>query len=109
MGGFNLTYDSFIYIESIAKLLNSNNDLQLIVAGHTDNIGDNNSNLLLSKKRAEKVREALLTLGVDNEQIKLEYYGEELPIDSNEKFSLFKTQNAGYFNDEKHLAKIIQV
>ena len=47
-GGFNLTYDSFIYIESIAKLLNSNNDLQLIVAGHTDNIGNYNYNLLLS-------------------------------------------------------------
>lgn len=83
VGGFNLTYDSFIYIESIAKLLNSNNDLQLIVAGHTDNIGNYNYNLLLSKKRAEKIKDELIIRGVDENQIKLEYYGENSPIASN--------------------------
>jgi len=42
-------------LDEIAKLLNSNKSLKLLVVGHTDNVGGFAPNLELSKKRAEAV------------------------------------------------------
>lgn len=46
-------------LEEIAKLLNNEPDLNLYVVGHTDNIGNFDFNLNLSKRRAESVVTAL--------------------------------------------------
>jgi len=46
-------------ILEIAKLLQHNGDLKLYVVGHTDNVGSFDSNMKLSKDRAEAVAKAL--------------------------------------------------
>jgi outer membrane protein OmpA-like peptidoglycan-associated protein len=48
-------------LEEIAKLLNSNSDLKLVVAGHTDNAGSFMFNKDLSQRRAEAVVTALIS------------------------------------------------
>ena len=55
----------------------------LVVIGHTDNDGNDNYNLILSKKRAETVRRKLEGAGVDYDSIEVFYYGEWRPLKSN--------------------------
>lgn len=56
----------------------------LIVEGHTDNVGDDDSNLDLSKRRANAVVVALSQLGVRDARISAVGYGETRPVMSNE-------------------------
>jgi OOP family OmpA-OmpF porin len=46
-------------ISEIAKLLKNNGALKLYIVGHTDNVGSFDSNMKLSKNRAEEVTKTL--------------------------------------------------
>lgn len=58
-GKADLKPDSKPTIDNIGALLKSNPKLDLIITGHTDNVGDFNANVALSKKRADAVAAAL--------------------------------------------------
>jgi len=70
-------------IHRLANLI-KNNDLQLQIVGHTDNIGSKEDNLDLSRLRAEAVFKALLELGIETHKISYEGRGEEEPIADND-------------------------
>lgn len=53
---------------------------EIIVSGHTDNIGDPSSNLGYSKNRAKIVAEYLLQKGLNPEKMVLEAWGETKPL-----------------------------
>ena len=53
------------------------------VAGHTDNVGDDDYNMELSEQRAESVRGHLVAAGVDPSKIVTVGAGENMPIASN--------------------------
>jgi len=57
---------------------------KIVVAGHTDNQGQASMNKTLSKQRADKVVDYLVTQGVNRQQLKAIGYGEMKPIASNE-------------------------
>lgn len=59
-GKASLKPESEAAIGEIAKLLGKNTSLKLHVVGHTDNIGDIQMNMSLSKARAEAVMKALV-------------------------------------------------
>jgi outer membrane protein OmpA-like peptidoglycan-associated protein len=75
---------SFESLEQLAELLIKKGDWKIKIAGHTDSQGKAQSNLILSKKRAEAVRDFLIQRGVTTERIIVQYYGEEKPIADNE-------------------------
>ncbi len=52
----------------------------VLVEGHTDDIGRDSYNLDLSMKRAEKIRELLLSGGISDELISVIGYGETQPL-----------------------------
>ncbi len=56
----------------------------LEIAGYTDNTGDANINLALSRKRAEAVREVLIKAGVNRGMLIAKGYGSADPIASND-------------------------
>ncbi len=62
-----------------ADFLQENDDREVVVEGHTDERGSREYNIALGEKRANAVRDALLSYGVSAGQIETVSYGEERP------------------------------
>ena len=58
--------------------------LKIEISGHTDNVGSESFNYLLSQQRADAVLTYLLSKGVDNSRITAKGYGKDKPVASNE-------------------------
>jgi outer membrane protein OmpA-like peptidoglycan-associated protein len=68
-------------LEEIADLLRKRTDLRLVeVQGHTDDVGPAIDNRKLSQKRAEAVRDALVSLGVEPARLAANGYGPDKPL-----------------------------
>ncbi len=76
--------NSYASLDELAALLVKKEDWKLKLEGHTDNVGTEKDNLILSKRRAEAVQKYLSDKGVEKSRIKVEFYGETQPIESND-------------------------
>lgn len=74
---------SFNSLDELAGVLMKKPSWKLEITGHTDNAGDDASNLILSKKRAEAVATYLSSKGIDIGRFVIQYYGETKPIADN--------------------------
>jgi outer membrane protein OmpA-like peptidoglycan-associated protein len=72
-------------LEIVSGLLKTDAAKKLRISGHTDSTGTQDYNVLLSRKRAEIVKQTLQTLGVDRAQIIEQAVGEAMPLDPNER------------------------
>ena len=82
-GKYDLLPPSFPELKRIAKIVNHYH-LKVGIYGHTDNVGDENSNLLLSNKRAMAVKDYLISLGCNGELLITDGFGETLPTNPND-------------------------
>ncbi|MFZ2785503.1 MAG: OmpA family protein [Sediminibacterium sp.] len=73
---------SFPYLNRVAELL-IQKGINLKLAGHTDNIGSDAANMVLSRNRAESVKQYLISQGVNGSRIEAIGYGETQPVASN--------------------------
>jgi outer membrane protein OmpA-like peptidoglycan-associated protein len=74
---------SFESLDQLAALLIKKPNYKLSIEGHTDNVGNENSNLLLSKSRANAVKIYLESHGVTGAQMTTNWYGAGKPIADN--------------------------
>ena len=75
---------SYPILEEAAEVMkNHGGESIMIVEGHTDSIGSTKYNKTLSRKRAESVRQYLISKGVSPFKLKIAPYGESRPIASN--------------------------
>lgn len=63
------------------KYLASYPDVKIRLEGHTDERGSREYNLALGEERSKSVRRLLLLQGVDQDNINVVSFGEELPLD----------------------------
>ena len=70
-------------LNNIVRFLNENQSTQITISGHTDNIGTDSFNLLLSERRAESVATYLSEKGIDKERIDTVGYGNTIPLNQN--------------------------
>jgi OOP family OmpA-OmpF porin len=71
-------------IEKLANVMKKYPDLDIVVEGHTDNIGTKQYNERLSQRRADAIREVMVKkFGIDAARIKAKGYGLSNPIASN--------------------------
>lgn len=82
-GGSNLTKRAAIFLDSLTQLLNDFEDVTIKIYGYTDNIGDEDANLRLSQKRADKLKGYLVLQGIAKERIVAMGMGETNFIASN--------------------------
>jgi outer membrane protein OmpA-like peptidoglycan-associated protein len=67
-----------------ATLMKKYPTLILEIQGHTDSVGSDEANLMLSQNRAKSVKNALVELGVETKRLKAKGYGEKAPIATND-------------------------
>ncbi|MBD0402161.1 OmpA family protein [Flammeovirga sp. EKP202] len=83
-GSANLSQASFENIKEVAKLMNQFAPrLNLSIEGHTDNVGNTESNKKLSLQRAVAVKNELIKNGVKSERLEPIGWGSEKPIAPN--------------------------
>ena len=80
---YSLTEESEQIIRLFVEFLEENPKVKVEIQGHTDNIGDDNSNLKLSQQRAKSVYDYVISQGVDASRISYKGYGESRPIADN--------------------------
>lgn len=72
-------------LKTITEYLNANPDVKIIIVGHTDNTGNYESNITLSKSRAESVKNWLVTNSkIDAARLRTEGAGMFCPVVSND-------------------------
>jgi outer membrane protein OmpA-like peptidoglycan-associated protein len=77
--------DSFPMLTELSQLLKVNPDIKhMMIEGHTDNHGNADYNLDLSKRRAASVRQWLIDHGVEGDRLQSEGYGLTRPVASND-------------------------
>ncbi|MAC83545.1 MAG: hypothetical protein CL624_05365 [Arcobacter sp.] len=76
----NITEESQETVKKIATILLDDSRLTVEIAGHTDSRGRAALNKKISQDRANSVKTALMSLGVNPKQIKAIGYGEDFPI-----------------------------
>lgn len=78
-----LTAESYPILLDATKTLLMQKDLDVEIQGYTDNIGSESYNTRLSQKRAEVVKNYLISKGVDSSRLSAVGYGESNPVTEN--------------------------
>lgn len=81
---YDIQPESFPELNGLAIWVQEN-DLAIEVHGHTDTVGDDADNLLLSENRARAVQQYLIGQGLDPDRITPIGFGENKPVASNEE------------------------
>jgi len=82
-GRATIQHGSYSTLNKLADHLKRKKGLKILIAGHTDNIGNAASNVRLSKDRANAVRAYLLKKGLSAARISTKGYGMDRPIADN--------------------------
>ena len=80
---FNLLPSSLPELDRLAQLMTENANMDILLEGHTDNIGDFNANLQLSKDRVDEVKRYLTTKNVAAARVQTKGWGPTRPVAPN--------------------------
>lgn len=89
-------------LDDAAELLKNRTDLRIMVAGHTDGYGTDGYNIALGKRRYTEVFNYLKNKGVNENQMSVKTFSEDVPLASNRtrKGRAFNRRVELYFVDE---------
>ncbi|TDW95712.1 OmpA family protein [Dinghuibacter silviterrae] len=80
---FDLKPESIVELEEVVSLMKENPTLKIQISGHTDNVGQDKDNMVLSNARAISVINYLMTHGVAPYRLAAKGYGATHPIADN--------------------------
>lgn len=83
-GKYDLKKESDVELKKLLSFLQQNASLKVEIAGHTDNVGEEDDNLLLSTNRAKSVYTYLIVNGIPSSRISYKGYGESQPVATND-------------------------
>lgn len=76
--------NSYGILDNIVTIMKMNPDYNLEINGHTDSQGDDAKNMVLSQKRAESVKNYLVSKGVESNRLEAKGHGETKPKATND-------------------------
>jgi outer membrane protein OmpA-like peptidoglycan-associated protein/tetratricopeptide (TPR) repeat protein len=82
-GKFELQNQSKSELDKLVTLLNDNPNLKIQIDGHTDNVGQEKDNLLLSTNRAKSVVGYLLNKSISPQRLSYKGFGSTKPVADN--------------------------
>jgi len=83
-GSYTLTISSYKYLNKISQILLKDTSIKVSIEGHTDSIGVDEENMILSKNRARTVYNYLLSKGIWTNRLRFDGFGETMPKEPNE-------------------------
>ncbi|WP_321285683.1 OmpA family protein [uncultured Sunxiuqinia sp.] len=83
-GKYNLLPHSKTELEKLIVFLKNNPQVKIEIGGHTDHVGGEEMNQMLSEKRAKSVFDYLVENQVSQDRLTYKGYGFSIPIESNE-------------------------
>jgi hypothetical protein len=93
-----LTASSFQILDEVKEFLRKNNNYNLILVGHTDLEGDSSYNIKLSENRVKTAKNYLISYGIPEEKISIDFLGKSKPaIPSFDKLLAWKNRRVEIF------------
>ena len=83
-GEFTLDDKSKVELDRMVEFLRNNKQISIEISGHTDDVGTDQVNLELSKKRAQSVMDYLQKSGIEAVRLTSKGYGETKPVTKND-------------------------
>ncbi len=83
-GKATLRASSYATLDELVEYLNRKPNERIEIGGHTDNIGSDEKNMVLSLERAKSIVAYLTAKGIDNSRLVAKGYGAEDPIEEND-------------------------
>jgi outer membrane protein OmpA-like peptidoglycan-associated protein len=83
-GKATLRPESFAELEELISYLKNKDDINVEIAGHTDNVGNDADNLKLSQQRAEAIRNYVIKKGIQPARVIAKGYGTAEPVADND-------------------------
>jgi outer membrane protein OmpA-like peptidoglycan-associated protein/tetratricopeptide (TPR) repeat protein len=75
--------ESKIELDKLVVFLKRNSSIKIEIGGHTDNVGDKKSNVILSNNRCKSVVDYLLSMKIDSNRLSYKGYGDTVPVADN--------------------------
>ena len=76
--------ESFPRLDRVVEYLQHKPDSRIRIEGHTDNVGNPRANQRLSQRRAQAVKDYLVSRGIDGSRIEAIGHGDTQPVASND-------------------------
>ena len=93
---YNILAEDEVTLGSIARWLEENDRVTVLIEGHCDERGTNEYNMALGEQRALAARRYLVGLGIASDRLSTISYGEERPLD------MGSTEHAWAMNRRAH-------
>ena len=77
--------EAAVSVARVAGFLIAMDDREVLIEGHTDNVGSDEYNLELSEHRAQSARAALIESGIAASRIVAKGFGSSMPVASNDE------------------------
>jgi len=94
---YKLNKNSILELEELIAFLNKYQNINILIEGHTDNIGGYNENQILSEKRAFTVYKYLIENKISEHRLNYQGFGEVRPLSSNKnEFERMKNRRTSF-------------